>query len=188
MLLYVLWGIWGEDFIAEGVNAACIDLSGDPTGLWNCGMPMGSSCLLKRNFPLLFRNPSSFPLSPSFPSSTGSVCSAALGLHCCVRAFSSCCERGLLFVVVHGLLIAVPSLVVEHRALGARASVVVAHGLSSCGARALERRLSSCGALRHVGSSWTRDWTGGSAGGFLTTAPPVKSHLLCFKFTNKERT
>ena len=31
-------------------------------------------------------------------------------------------------------------------ALGARASVVVAHRLSSCGSRALERRLSSCGA------------------------------------------
>ena len=31
------------------------------------------------------------------------------------------------------------------RALGARASVVVAHRLSSCGLRALERRLSSCG-------------------------------------------
>ena len=30
--------------------------------------------------------------------------------------------------------------------LGAGASVVVAHGLSSCGSRALERRLSSCGA------------------------------------------
>ena len=32
------------------------------------------------------------------------------------------------------------------RALGMRASVVVAHGLSSCGSQALERRLSSCGA------------------------------------------
>ena len=40
---------------------------------------------------------------------------AALGLCCCVRAFSSCCERGLLFVVVHGLLIAVASPVAEHR-------------------------------------------------------------------------
>ena len=39
---------------------------------------------------------------------------AALGLRCCMRAFSSCGERGLLFVVVHGLLIAVASLVVEH--------------------------------------------------------------------------
>ena len=39
---------------------------------------------------------------------------AVLGLHCCVRAFSSCGELGLLFVAVHGLLIAVASLVVEH--------------------------------------------------------------------------
>ena len=31
------------------------------------------------------------------------------------------------------------------RALGIWASVVVAHGLSSCGSRAVERRLSSCG-------------------------------------------
>ena len=31
-------------------------------------------------------------------------------------------------------------------ALGARASVVVAQGLSSCGSRALEHRVSSCGA------------------------------------------
>ena len=40
---------------------------------------------------------------------------AVLGLHCCVRAFSSCSEQGLLFVVVRGLLIVVASLVVEHR-------------------------------------------------------------------------
>ena len=40
---------------------------------------------------------------------------AALGLRCCVRVFSSCGERGLLFVVVHGLLIMVASLVAEHR-------------------------------------------------------------------------
>ena len=39
---------------------------------------------------------------------------AALGLRCCVRAFSSCSERGLLFVVVRGLLIAMASLVAEH--------------------------------------------------------------------------
>ena len=31
-------------------------------------------------------------------------------------------------------------------ALGTQASVVAAHGLSSCGSQALERRLSSCGA------------------------------------------
>ena len=39
---------------------------------------------------------------------------AALGLHCCARAFSSCSEWGLLFVAVRGLLTAVASLVVEH--------------------------------------------------------------------------
>ena len=38
---------------------------------------------------------------------------AALGLRCCAWAFSRCGERGLLFVAVHGLLIAVASLVVE---------------------------------------------------------------------------
>ena len=39
---------------------------------------------------------------------------AALGLRCCTWAFSSCSEGGLLLVVVHGLVIAVASLVVEH--------------------------------------------------------------------------
>ena len=39
---------------------------------------------------------------------------AALGLCCCVWAFSSCGEQRLLFIGVRGLLIAVASLVVEH--------------------------------------------------------------------------
>ena len=39
---------------------------------------------------------------------------AVLGFCCCTRAFSSCSEQGLLFLAVHGLLIAVASLVVEH--------------------------------------------------------------------------
>ena len=42
---------------------------------------------------------------------------AALGLLCCMQAFSSCGERGLLFVVVRGLLIVVASLVAEPRLL-----------------------------------------------------------------------
>ena len=70
---------------------------------------------------------------------------ASLDLRCCARAFSSCGERGLLFVAVHGLLIASASCC-GAQALGMRASVVVEHGLSSCGSRALERRLSNCGA------------------------------------------
>ena len=39
---------------------------------------------------------------------------AVLGLCCCAWAFSSGGERGLLFVVVCGLLIAVAPLVAEH--------------------------------------------------------------------------
>jgi len=39
---------------------------------------------------------------------------AALVLLCCMKAFSSCCGRGLLFVAVGRLLIAVASLVAEH--------------------------------------------------------------------------
>ena len=54
---------------------------------------------------------------------------AALGLRC----YASCGEWGLLFVLVCRLLIAVASRC-GARALGVRASVVVAHGLSSCGA------------------------------------------------------
>ena len=34
---------------------------------------------------------------------------AALGLSCCTQAFSSCSERGLLFIAVRRLLIAVAS-------------------------------------------------------------------------------
>ena len=40
---------------------------------------------------------------------------ALLGLHCCVRAFSSCSKQGLLFVAVHWLLL-LASLTVEQRA------------------------------------------------------------------------
>ena len=53
---------------------------------------------------------------------------AAFGLCCCAWAFSSCGERGLLFVVVHGLLIAVASLVAEQ---GSRRA-----GFSSCSIQA----------------------------------------------------
>ena len=105
---------------------------------------------------------------------------AALGLRCCARAFSSCGERGLLFVAVRGLLIVVAS------RCGARASVVVAGGLSSCGSRALERRLSSCGARASLlCSMWDLPGPGlepvspALAGGFLTTAPPGKSLAGC---------
>ena len=66
---------------------------------------------------------------------------AELGLRCCVWAFSSCGEQGLLFLAVRGFLIAVASRcgaqalslwasVVVVRRLQSAGSVVVAHGLS----------------------------------------------------------
>ena len=67
------------------------------------------------------------------------------------------------------------------RALGAQASVVVARGLSSRGARALESRLSSCGArAKLLCGMWdlpgpkVQPMSPALAGRFLTTAPPGK--------------
>ena len=88
---------------------------------------------------------------------------AALGLRCCVRAFSSSCEQGLLFVVVRELLLAVASLVAQHR-LQARGlqqlwhagSVVVAHGLQNAGSVVVAHRLScsvACGIFPDQGSN-----------------------------------
>ena len=39
---------------------------------------------------------------------------AVLGLCCCAQAFSNCGKRGLPFIAVHGLLIAVASLAAKH--------------------------------------------------------------------------
>ena len=63
-----------------------------------------------------------------------------LGLRCCAQSFSSCGERGRGASHCGGFSFS------GAQAPGARASVVVAHGLSSCGSWALECRLSSCGA------------------------------------------
>ena len=53
---------------------------------------------------------------------------------------------GYSLVVVCEPLIAVASVLVEHRLWSTRASVVVAGGLSSWDSQALEHRLHSCGA------------------------------------------
>ena len=82
---------------------------------------------------------------------------AALGLRCCmVFPFSSCGERGLLFLAVLPLLTEVASLVAHGLqsagVMGSRAqaSLAAAHVLSSCGAQA-------SAAPRHVQSSRTWD-------------------------------
>ena len=53
---------------------------------------------------------------------------AVLGLRFCARAFSSCGERGPLFIAVSGSLTIAASLIVEHRLQTRR--------LSNCGSRA----------------------------------------------------
>ena len=86
---------------------------------------------------------------------------AALGLRCCVWAFSTCGKQRLLFAVVCGLLIAVASLVVEHglqarglQQLWHAGSVVVAHRLQSTGSVVVVHRLScsaACGIFPEQG-------------------------------------
>ena len=73
-------------------------------GLWSFRLPYHGSILLLvcNTFYLLF-----FFLIYLFMT--------VLGLRCCMQSFSSYGKRGLLFVEVHGLLIAVASLVAEHR-------------------------------------------------------------------------
>ena len=92
---------------------------------------------------------------------------AVLGLHCYTWAFSSCGERGLLFVAVRGLLIGWLLLL---QSTGSRRK-----GFSSCSVCALGRV--GLVALWHVGSSRTIEPVSPAlAGGFLTTAPSGKSH------------
>ena len=84
-----------------------------------------------------------------------------LGLRFCARAFSSCGERGPLFIAVRGPLTTVASLVAEHKLQTRR--------LSSCGSRAQLLR-----------GMWDPPRPGlepvcpALAGRFSTTAPPGK--------------
>ena len=73
---------------------------------------------------------------------------AVLGLCCCAQAFSSCGERGLLFVAVRRLLTAVASLVAEHG--------LQAWGFSSCGLWAQQLWFAGLVVPWHMGSSRTR--------------------------------
>ena len=91
----------------------------------------------------------------------------ALGLRCCAR---------LSLVVVSGGYSCCGAW-----ALGVLASVVVARGLSSCGSRTLEPRLSSCGTgAQLLCGMWGLPGPGPEAvspalaGRFLTTMPPGK--------------
>ena len=94
--------MWGLELLLLGEN------------LCSCGYPSSCGSLTPGVWLL-----SLLHLHSSYPSHCDFFLTylflAALGLHCCMGAFSSCSEWGLLFVVVRGLLIAVASLVAEHR-------------------------------------------------------------------------
>ena len=78
-----------------------------------------------------------------------------MGLRCCVRAFSSCGERRLLFIAVRGLHCGGSSRCGAW-ALGARASVVVDRGLWSAGSVVVAHGLScstACGIFPDQGSN-----------------------------------
>ena len=82
-----------------------------------------------------------------------------------------------LLTVVHGLLIAVPSLL-QSKALGDWASVVAARGLSSCGAQTWLL----CGMWNPPGPG-IKPVSPASAGSFPSTVPPGKSDPC---FTNEK--
>ena len=84
-----------------------------------------------------------------------------LCLRFCARAFSSCGERGPLFIAVRGPLSVAASPVAEHG--------LQTHRLSSCGSRA--QLLRGMWDLPRPGHEPVSP---ALAGGFLTTAPPGK--------------
>ena len=86
---------------------------------------------------------------------------AVLGLRFCARAFSSCGERGPLFIAVRGPLTIAASLVEEHRLQTCR--------LSNCGSRAQLLR-----GMWDLPRPGLEPVSSALAGRFSTTAPPGK--------------
>ena len=89
---------------------------------------------------------------------------AELGLHFCVRAFSSCGKWGPLFIAVHGPLTIAASLVAEHRLQMRR--------LSSCGSRAQLLR-----GMWDLPKPGLEPVSPALAGRFSTTVPPGKPYF-----------
>ena len=94
--------------------------------------------------------------------------SAVLGLRFCARAFSSCGERGPLFIAVRGPLTVAASLVAEHRFQTCR--------LSCCGSRAQLLR-----GMWDLPRSGLEPMSPALAGEFSTAAPPGKPGISCLK-------
>ena len=98
---------------------------------------------------------------------------AVLGLRFCVRAFSSCGERGPLFITVRGPLTIAASLVAEHRLQTRR--------LGSCGSRAQPLR-----GMWDLPRPGHEPASPASAGGLSTTAPPGKPKTGIFLIKLKQ--
>ena len=94
-----------------------------------------------------------------------------LGLCFCARAFSSCGERGPLFIAVRGPPTIAASPVVEHRLQTRR--------LSSCGSRAQLLR-----GMWDLPRPGLEPVSHALAGGFSTTAPPGKPYAYYFTLCN----
>ena len=92
---------------------------------------------------------------------------AVLGLRFCARAFSSCEERGPLFIAVRGPVTVAASPVAEHRLQTRR--------LSSRGSRAQLLR-----GMWDLPRPGLEPVSPALAGRFSTTAPPGKPYLLPF--------
>ena len=95
---------------------------------------------------------------------------AVLGPRFCARAFSSCGERGPLFVAVPGSLTIAASLVAEHR--------LQTHRLSSCGSRAQLLR-----GMWHLPRSGLEPVFPALAGRFSTTVHQGSPKINAFKAT-----
>ena len=95
-----------------------------------------------------------------------------LGLRFCARAFSSCGKQGALFIVVHGSLTIVASLVAEHR--------LQMHRLSSCGSWAQLLR-----GMWDLPRPGLEPVSPASAGRFSTTVSPGKPPVLLFLCTSR---
>ena len=89
---------------------------------------------------------------------------AVLGLRFCARAFSSCGDRGPLFIAVHGPLTVAASLVAGHRLQTRR--------LSNCGSRAQSLR-----SMWDLPRPELEPMSPALAGRLSTTAPPGKPYL-----------
>ena len=93
---------------------------------------------------------------------------AVLGLRFCVRTFSSCGERGPLFIAVRGPLTIAASPVAEHRLQTRR--------LSNCGSRAQFLR-----GMWDLPRPGLEPMSPALAGRFSTTAPPGKPKTVVLK-------